>query len=229
MRIIVGERTPRPTGVSMRDGYKKTEIGVIPLDWEVVRLGDICEVITKGTTPTSLGFKYEERGINFIKIESISKDGIFDSNKFAYISEETNNALKRSIICENDLLISIAGALGRVAMVNKKILPANTNQALAIIRLKDKSLREYIYFYLNSSQIQNHIDKINVQNAQANLSLQNIKDFKIPLPPIKEQKKIATILTKADQKIEILKAKKEQYQILKKGLMQKLLTGEIGV
>ena len=77
---------------------------------------------------------------------------------------------------ENDLLYSIAGALGRVAIVNKSILPANTNQALSIIRLKDKSKVKYIYYYLNSPYIKNHIDKVNVQNAQANLSLQNIKN-----------------------------------------------------
>ena len=79
----------------------------------------------------------------------IDKNGNFDKSLFAYISEEANIALKRSIILENDLLYSIAGALGRVAIVNKSILPANTNQALSIIRLKDKSKVKYIYYYLN--------------------------------------------------------------------------------
>ena len=209
--------------------FKDSEVGRIPKSWKVVRLEDITEVVTKGTTPTTLGYQYENHGINFIKVESIDKNGNFDKNLFAYISEEANIALKRSIILENDLLYSIAGALGRVAIVNNSILPANTNQALAIIRLKNKSSVNYIYFYLHSSYIKNHINKINVQNAQANLSLQNIRDFKIAMPPLQEQKQIAEILSTVDQKIENLKAKKEAFEELKKGLMQKLLTGEVRV
>ncbi|VAY88145.1 Type I restriction-modification system, specificity subunit S [hydrothermal vent metagenome] len=209
--------------------FKDSELGKIPKSWEVVKLDDMTIVITKGTTPTTLGFNYEDSGINFIKVESIGKNGNFIMNKFAYISEEANNSLQRSIIKENDLLLSIAGALGRVAIVNKDIVPANTNQALSIIRLKDEYIKEYVYFYLNSSQIQNHIDKINVQNAQANLSLQNIKNFKIALPPLKEQKQIAEILSTADKKLEVLRAKKDKHETLKIGLLQKLLSGEVRV
>jgi type I restriction enzyme S subunit len=210
------------------EGYKDTEIGVIPVEWEVMKLDDMSMIITKGTTPTTLGFNYQESGINFIKVESIDKNGHFDKTKFAYISEEANTCLKRSIIKENDLLISIAGALGRVAIVSKDIIPANTNQALSIIRLKDDYVKKYIYFYLNSSQIQTHIDKINVQNAQANLSLQNIKNFKIPLPPLKEQEKIADILSTADAKIDAIAIQIDKAETLKKGLLQKLLSKGIG-
>ncbi|WP_141061300.1 restriction endonuclease subunit S [Aliarcobacter cryaerophilus] len=209
--------------------FKDSELGRIPESWEVAKIEDITEVVTKGTTPTTLGYQYENSGINFIKIESIDKNGNFDKSLFAYISEEANIALKRSIILENDLLYSIAGALGRVAIVNKSILPANTNQALSIIRLKDKSKVKYIYYYLNSPYIKNHIDKVNVQNAQANLSLQNIKNFKIGMPPLEEQKQIAEILSTVDNKLENLKEKKQSFEELKKGLMQKLLTGEVRV
>jgi len=209
--------------------FKDSELGKIPESWEVVKLDNMSIVITKGTTPTTLGFNYQDSGINFIKVESIGKNGNFIIDKFAYISEEANNSLQRSIIKEDDLLLSIAGALGRVAIVNKDIVPANTNQALSIIRLKDEYIKEYVYFYLNSSQIQNHIDKINVQNAQANLSLQNIKNFKIALPPLKEQKQIADILSTADEKLEVLRAKKQKYETLKIGLLQKLLSGEVRV
>lgn len=70
--------------------------------WKVHRLGDLAIVITKGTTPTSVGFQFLEEGVNFIKIESISKTGTFIENKFAYISEEANLALKRSQLKEGD-------------------------------------------------------------------------------------------------------------------------------
>ena len=87
-----------------------------------VRLGDIAEVITKGTTPTSLGYEFKESGINFIKIESITESGCFISDKFAHISSECHYALKRSQLKKNDVLFSIAGAIGRVGIVNDSIM-----------------------------------------------------------------------------------------------------------
>jgi len=188
-------------------------------------------LITKGTTPTTVGFSYQNTGINFVKIESISASGNFLLNMFSHISEDANNALKRSILKDRDLLFSIAGALGRVAIVNSEILPANTNQALAIIRLKEdqKTDIKYVYFYLKGPQIQKHIDRINVQSAQANLSLENINNFKIALPQKEEQQKIASILSKVDSQIQDNQRYLHKLQELKKGLMQDLLTGKVRV
>ena len=100
-----------------------------------VKLGDIATTITKGTTPTTIGFDFVDKGINFVKIESISDNGSFLKEKFGHIEEHCNKKMQRSQLQENDVLFSIAGAIGRVAIVNKEILPANTNQALAIIRI----------------------------------------------------------------------------------------------
>ena len=101
-----------------------------------IKLGDIATVITKGTTPTSIGFNFEENGINFIKIESIDENGTFLPDKFSHINSKCNGKLKRSQLQENDILFSIAGVIGRTAIITKDILPANTNQAVAIIRLR---------------------------------------------------------------------------------------------
>ena len=96
------------------------------------------EVVTKGTMPTSVGFNFQKDGINFVKIESIDNYGNINIDKLAHISKEGNEKLKRSQLKEGDVLFSIAGSFGRVAIVNKSILPANTNQALSIIRLNKK-------------------------------------------------------------------------------------------
>ena len=74
---------------------------------EKVRLGDVAAVITKGTTPTSMGYEFVDSGINFIKIESITEDGSFIADKFAYITDECNQKLSRSQLQENDILFSI--------------------------------------------------------------------------------------------------------------------------
>lgn len=212
----------------MKEDYKETPIGLLPKEWEVARLGDLTERITKGTTPTTAGYQYQESGINFIKVESITADGRFIPDMFAHIDEDAHAALERSQLQVNDVLFSIAGALGRTAIVNENILPANTNQALAIIRLKDKNLRHFIVQCLNGESIAALINKINVQTAQANLSLGDIQSFKIPLPPKPERLKIAEILSTVDEKIEVIGEQIEQTQELKKGLMQQLLTKGVG-
>lgn len=198
------------------------------LEWKKVRLGNLCSLITKGTTPSSVGFEFSNTGVNYIKIESITEYGQFIPEKLAKISKEAHQALKRSQLEELDILFSIAGALGRVAIVSKYILPANTNQALAIIRLQKKYniCHGYLFQYLKSQLIVKHIDRINVQAAQANLSLAQLNDFEITLPSLAEQEKIASILSTADTEISTLEKQLAAYKQQKRGLMQQLLTGK---
>lgn len=158
--------------------------------WEIVKLGDVSERVTKGTTPTTAGFKFQDSGINFVKIESIDDSGYFIEDKFAHIDQKCNEALKRSQLKEGDVLFSIAGALGRVALVNKDILPANTNQALAIITPKANLNSKYLEEVLRSPLIFNKIDGLKVGVAQYNISLTQVSDFEIPLPPLEIQKQI---------------------------------------
>ena len=100
-----------------------------------VELGELCCLITKGTTPR----KFTSEGINFVKTECFN-NGQIEKNKMSFISEETHfKELKRSILNVGDILITIAGAtIGKCAIVTEDIIPANTNQALAIIRLNNK-------------------------------------------------------------------------------------------
>lgn len=141
----------------------------------------MSEIITKGTTPTTIGHDFIEQGVNFIKIESIAEYGKFIPSKFAHISDKCHAELKRSQLENGDILFSIAGALGRVAVVNKEILPANTNQALAIIRLKNKSLNKFISMFLTSEEVIEKIQNIKVGVAQYNISLKQIGEIEVPV------------------------------------------------
>lgn len=190
--------------------------------WEDSKLGELTTLITKGTTPSSLGEKYEESGINFIKIESLSSNGKFLLDKFAYIDENTHNKLARSKLEHDDILFSIAGALGRVAIISRDYLPANTNQALAIIRLKDKKITRYIYYFLNSDYVKKIIDAESVQLAQANFSLGQLANLDVLVPCLEEQTKIANFLSAIDQKIEVVAQQIEQAKQWKKGLLQQM-------
>lgn len=180
--------------------------------WQTKKLGDFCEVITKGTTPTSIGYKFLDKGINFIKIESITLNGNFLFNKLAHISQECHESLKRSELKENDILFSIAGALGRAAVVSKNIIPANINQALAIIRLKSSNdfTRKFILLALNSGLILEQIKKAKGGVAQQNLSLTQLNNFEISLPPLSEQHRIVKILDEVFEKLEKAKENTEK-------------------
>ena len=195
--------------------------------WEIKKLGDVCEVITKGTTPTSLGFKFTDEGVNFIKVESLTESGQIIPNKVAYISEECHHSLKRSQLIENDILFSIAGALGRIGIVNKAIVPANTNQALAIIRLAKNSgiSVSFLAKYFTSNSISEEIEKLKGGAAQQNLSLGQLNNLPIPIPTIKEQQRIVAILDDAFAKIEKAKANTEQNLKNAKELFESYLQG----
>ena len=212
----------------VREGYKITEFGEIPEEWNISKLSEITELITKGATPMTYGFDFEDEGINFIKVENIMESGKIDKNSLLKISEECNNKLSRSKIQKGDILMSIAGTLGRTAIISEEVIPANTNQALAIIRLKKINNVDYINKTLSSSYIKKHINMIGTVGAQPNLSLKQIGDFNILLPSIKEQEKIASILSTVDEQIDNIDALIEKNKELKKGLMQTLLTKGIG-
>jgi type I restriction enzyme S subunit len=180
--------------------------------WVNKRLGEVCEVITKGTTPTSLGFKFTDHGVNFIKVESLTETGQIIPNKVAYISEECHESLKRSQLKANDILFSIAGALGRIGIVNKEIIPANTNQALAIVRLAKDSgiLVSFLAKYFTSNLITEEIEKLKGGAAQQNLSLGQLNNLMVPFPPLPEQQRIVSILDEAFDAIATAKANAEQ-------------------
>ena len=171
-----------------------------------VRLEELSTRITKGTTPTTAGFEYTEEGVNFVKIENITEDGAFLSNSMMHISDECHCSLKRSQLMTGDILFSIAGAIGRVAVVPETILPANTNQALAIIRLKENVINAtFLMYVLRSKVVIDQYSKYKRGAAQLNLSLQNVSDFMIPLPSRDKQDEFADFVKQVDKsKSEIL-------------------------
>lgn len=198
----------------------------LPNSWNELRLGDITQLITKGTTPK----EYISNGINFVKVESVSENTTLLSSKFAYISNAVHAAFKRSQLKDGDILFSIAGSLGRIALIENKHLPANTNQALAIIRLSKGIINvKFCIQQLKSDTVQLELKKLQTVGAQPNLSLQQVSDISVPLPPLQEQQKIAAILTSVDDVIEKTQAQINKLKDLKTGMMQELLTRGVGV
>ena len=182
---------------------------------KMVKLADISELITKGTTPTTLGYKFQEDGVKFLKIECFNEQGGFIPDKVTYISEECNEKLKRSQIKENDILFSIAGAIGRVAIAIREMIPANTNQALAIIRIKEgEAYIPYLKLILTSKIVRDQFEKQKQGVAQLNLSLKNIGDLEVPICSLEKQKNFVDLFSKIQDAIDKRKQELEQLDIL---------------
>ena len=204
--------------------------GVQPSEMQFIPLQELCKVVTKGTTPTTLGKSFTNSGINFIKAESIHDNHSIDSSKFAFIDEETNALLKRSIIKANDIVFTIAGTLGRFAMVDNSMLPANTNQAVAIIRPDEtKVTPAYLYSFFIGNWHNEYYSKRIQQAVQANLSLTTIKS--LPIAVLND-----TTMSNYDELVSplfaLMKNNEEENRRLSKlrdTLLPKLMSGELDV
>jgi len=191
--------------------------------FELVKLGGYCERVTKGATPTTLGYHYQDNGINFIKVESLAENGSIVADKVAHISDECNEAMRRSQLRVGDIVFSIAGAIGRTAIIPDSILPANTNQALAIIRLRSPLAfdRIFLRYALISSDVTRSISSSKRGIAQVNLSLTDIKNLRVPLPPLALQQEFAAFVSQVDKLRFETQQQIEKLETLKKSLMQK--------
>lgn len=169
----------------------------IPNSWSLTTLSKISSLITKGTTPRGGNVSYLNKGIGFLRAENVLGFDKISDIDLKYISEEThNNYLKRSILLEDDILITIAGTLGRTGLVRKKDLPLNTNQAISIVRLINKHLIKlrYLTYALNAPSIQKCLVDQKKITAIPNLTLEIISNCIIPIAPTNQQNNIVSKL-----------------------------------
>lgn len=195
--------------------------------WKKYQLGEISTFITKGTTPTTYGFSWQNDGIPFFRNDCI-RNNIFVYGDFSYISEDANEALQRSEIQGNDILIAITGDIGKVGIVPESIKKANINQHIA--RIRTKSIEPYfVYQYLASDVIQNDYKKIKTGISMPQLSLEQIRETTISVPSTAEQRRIAAFLKEFDNLISLNQQTLGQWKQKKKFLMQTLLTGIVRI
>ena len=165
----------------------------IPESWEWVRLGEITSLITKGSSPSWQGVNYIEdskAGILFITSENVGTEQLLLDKK-KYLENSFNALQSRSMLQKHDILTNIVGgSIGRTAVFDLDIEGCNINQAVALIRLIDYKLVPYLLKYMNSATAYKIMLNNQVDTARPNISLTNISDFLIPLPPLAEQQRI---------------------------------------
>jgi len=157
--------------------------------------------------------------------------GWVDQSEFFRVNPKLHQSYKRSTVYSGDILLCIAGVnVGAVNQVPSSIHEANITQTTARISCDlDKVDAKYVYYFLSSDIGRKQSFRNSKGSAQPGLNLDVVAKFIIFLPNMSEQQKIASILSNVDSKITDLQSKKSTLQKLKKGLMQKLLTGQIRV
>lgn len=158
---------------------------------KAVTLGDYTERVTKGTTPTTLGFSFTYSGIPLLRVQNLREDRIDFTEDVLYIARDTHLALARSQIRPGDVLTTIAGTIGRTVIVPGDAPEANCNQAIAIITPKADLHRQYLRYWLSSPAAQRQISQGQVTATISNLSLGQIKGLTIPLPNLELQQRFA--------------------------------------
>jgi type I restriction enzyme S subunit len=206
--------------------FKDTEIGRIPENWEVARLGDVAYV-KRGASPRPKGDpKYFGGNIPWIKISDLSKykKGIYLLTTDDTVTEEGR---KRSVyVTDNSLIISNSGTIGEPAIV-KTGRGGCIHDGLILITPLTKVEKLFLYYFFEhkKGEIQIHAQK----GTQDNMNTTLWRMVKLPLPSIPEQQKITETLLTIDKKLENEKNEKAKLERIKQGLMDLLLTGKVRV
>jgi type I restriction enzyme, S subunit len=173
-------------------------------DWPLVPLKKITLKIGSGATPRGGKNSYKASGISLIRSLNVY-DFIFDYDGLAFIDDTQAEGLSNVEVERNDILLNITGAsVARCCIVPDKVLPARVNQHVSIVRT-DPNLANpyYVLNVINSPMYKHHLLTIAQGGATREaLTKEKIENFKIPLPPITIQKKIAGILSAYDDLIE---------------------------
>lgn len=164
----------------------------------MARLGDVCEILNGYAFKSA---NYTDKGVRIIRISNVQKGYIEDNTPAFYPFDDINVA--KYELFEGDLLLSLTGNVGRVGRLDKKFLPAALNQRVACIRIKDNTAldKSFLFDLLNSDSFEQKCILSSKGVAQKNLSTEWLKDYKIPLPPLDEQREIAAVLDKVSDLI----------------------------
>ncbi|MEK5326109.1 restriction endonuclease subunit S [Aeribacillus sp. FSL M8-0254] len=207
--------------------FKKTEIGEIPEEWEVKRLDEIAKVSGGKRLPKGKSLTSVKNDHPYIRVADMQEDGISLEN-IQYVPTDVAKSIRRYTVNAGDIYISVAGTLGLVGIVPPELDGANlTENADRISNIKCNNI--FLKYVLQSDLIQSIIEREKTISAQPKLALTRIKGFLIPIPSVEEQKKIADILLAVEKKLKSEKQKHVQLLLIKKGLMQVLLTGKVRV
>ena len=175
------------------------------MEWKEVRLGDVCEIKGGKRLPKGINLITQKNSHPYIRVRDLGKSKTLELNSsYEYVDEITQKQIQRYITQKGDILISIVGTIGLIAIVGDSLNGANlTENCVKLVKL-DNIDSEYLYYFLKSPFGQQNISRGTVGAVQAKLPIKNIQEFSINCPKlVSDQRRIASILSSLDRKIEL--------------------------
>ena len=213
----------------MVEGFKHTEVGLIPEDWGVEEIGKISIKVGSGITPRGGSKIYLDHGRPFIRSQNVGWGRLLLQD-VAFIDEDTHQTFASTELKIDDVLLNITGAsIGRAAVADDRITGGNVNQHVCIIRTNQKADAKFILALILSQIGQKQIEDFQSGGNRQGLNFGQLRSIQIPIPPNKtEQTAIATALNDADALITALEKLIAKKKAIKQGAMQKLLRPKDG-
>ncbi|TVZ13954.1 restriction endonuclease subunit S [Maribacter sp. MAR_2009_72] len=209
--------------------FKDSPLGKIPKSWGNMKLKDECEKLNVGFVGTCEKFYCKkEEGVLMLRTGNLS-NGKIKYNNLKYVTTEFHEKNKKSQIFEGDLLVARHGSSGQAVLVPENFEESNCLNIIVIRPIKETLNPQFLKYQFNSAVIKKQVRKKTAGSTQGVVNTKEIASLNILLPAYSEQNKIAAILNSVDGKLNILTEKKNNYQELKTGLMQQLLTGKVRV
>ncbi|WP_317327291.1 restriction endonuclease subunit S [Turicibacter sanguinis] len=194
--------------------------------WQHKKLCELADVLSGKRIPKGMNLVEYDTGIPYITVSDMGEQYV-DMTNLKYITPEIEEHIRKYKVLQDDIIISVAGTLGKVNLIQRELENANlTENCDKITNLKETNYR-YLYYYLNTVNIQNQISSVNTISSQPKLALTCIRDFDINIPSLEEQEKIASFFSLIDKKIELQNEKFEELKNYKKGIMQKIFSQEL--
>jgi len=217
--------------MEVKRGYKQTEVGVIPEDWEVVNYAAVGQIIDgdRGTHYPSAGELLESGYCLFLNAGNVTKDG-FRFADCQFVSQEKDGKLSKGKLARGDVVLTTRGTIGNFAYFDEDVPyeQIRINSGMVILRnISPAFSRRYHYLILRSQIVESQLERLSFGSAQPQLTVGGISTLAFPLPPTTdEQEAIAEALSDADALIESLEQLLTKKRQIKQGAMQELLTGK---
>ena len=223
MKAEIAERIRLINKGQVPEGYKKNEIGIIPIDWNLKLLDEIAHKISVGLA-VSVSEYFREQGKLLIRNQNI-KDGHFDSSDLVYIDEKFDEKNKNKRVLKGDILLTRTGSkIGAVCVVPDKYSGAQTFTTLIVRPLEVLDSNYFVYNALSIGTTE--IERLSSGEGKPNLNSGNLKEYRISLPPLPEQQKIVSILSTWNKAVKLKEKLISEKKKQKIALMQELLTGK---
>jgi type I restriction enzyme, S subunit len=212
-------------------GYKQTEVGVIPENWESTNVSGIASPVRNAIVGGPFGSDlvsddYVDDGVPVIRGQNLGSQWV--SGNFAFVSHAKANSLESNLARPGDLVFTQRGTLGQVSLVPDKpfdrYLVSQSQMKLTLNRKIADPL--FFYYVFSSSEQQELIRQNTIQTGVPHINLGILRTIPVQCPTLPEQEAIAEVLSKADALIDCLERLIAKKRLLKKGVMQQLLIGE---